>query len=307
MHNMASLVGLLNVDKPAGITSREAVDRIERLTRPARCGHAGTLDPLATGVLVVCVGPATRLIQYVQQLPKHYRSTFLLGQRSVTDDTDGEVEILDDAPQPTRDQIEAALPRFLGDIQQVPPAHSAIKIGGERAYDLARRGERFELPPRTVTIHSLKIVEYQFPVLELEVVCGGGTYMRSLGRDLAAALGTAAVMSALVRTAIGPFTVEGAVSLNGLDADTLRLHLQPPLAAVGHLARVELNDKQLTELRHGRPINAPRSGRGAGGSSPGGPPVTNSEYAGVDLTGRLAAILFEKHPGQLWPARNFEC
>jgi tRNA pseudouridine55 synthase len=296
--------GILNVDKPSGITSRDAVDRVERLTQPAKCGHAGTLDPIATGVLVVCVGSATRLIQYVQQLPKHYRGTFLLGQRSATDDIEGEVELLDEAPQPTRAEIEATIPNFVGQIMQRPPAHSAIKVGGQRAYDLARRGEEFELPPRPITIHHIKVLEYQFPALSLEVVCGSGTYIRSLGRDLAAELGTAAVMSALVRTAIGPFALEDAVSLNGLNGDVLSAKLQPALAAVAHLPRVELNDKQLVELRHGRPIEMPRGGTG-------GPPVqpgtkAEVEYVGVDAAGRLAAILFEKLPGQLWPARNFE-
>jgi tRNA pseudouridine55 synthase len=296
---MSTLFGILNVDKPAGLTSREAVNRVERLTLPSRCGHAGTLDPLATGVLVICVGQATRLIQYVQQLPKHYRGTFLLGQRSVTDDTDGEVELLDEAPEPTRAQIEAALPNFIGDIQQRPPAHSAIKVDGQRAYDLARRGEQFELAPRKVTVHSFKILEYQYPTLAVEVVCGSGTYIRSLGRDLAIELGTGAVMSALVRTAIGPFTLEDAVSLNGLNAETFHEHLQPPLRAVEHLARVELNGKQLEELRHGRPIDIPKRG-------PGSPPAPDAEIVGIAPTGQLATILYQKQPGQLWPARNFE-
>jgi tRNA pseudouridine55 synthase len=187
---------------------------------------------------------------------------------------------------------------------QRPPAHSAIKIDGQRAYDLARRGADFELPLRPITIESIRVAEYQYPALTLEVVCGSGTYIRSLGRDLAAELNTAAVMSALVRTAIGPFKIEDSVSLNGLTRDVMDAKLQPALAAVPHLPRVELGDKQLVELRHGRPIETPR--RSPDGSAL--PPVadTANEYAGVDRAGRLAAILFEKVPGQLWPARNFE-
>src|SRR3972149_1845555 len=153
--------GILSHNKPAGCTSRDVVSQVERLTLPAKCGHAGTLDPLATGVLVVCVGQATRLIQYVQRLRKQYRGTFLLGRRSVTDDVEGAVEELPDAPQPERDAVEAALGAFRGEIEQRPPAHSAIKIGGQRAYDLARRGEQFELAARTVSVYRLEILRYE--------------------------------------------------------------------------------------------------------------------------------------------------
>ena len=226
---MPTPFGILNVDKPAGLTSRDAVNRVERLFRNVKCGHAGTLDPLATGVLVMCVGPATRLIQYVQRMRKQYRAVFQLGRRSATDDVEGEVELVAGAPEPTRAEVEAALPQFLGDIQQRPPAHSAIKIGGQRAYDLARRGEEFELSARTISIYHLEILRYAYPELELAIECGSGTYVRSLGRDLAAALGTAAVMSALARTAIGDFRVEDAVALDALTNDSVTQHLQPPL------------------------------------------------------------------------------
>jgi tRNA pseudouridine55 synthase len=295
--------GILNVDKPIGLSSRDAVNRVERLFQKVKCGHAGTLDPLATGVLVICVGPATRLIQYVQRLPKEYRAVFQLGRRSVTDDIEGEVELLADPPQPTRTQIEAALPKFLGDIRQRPPSHSAIKVGGQRAYDLARRGEEFELPERTVSIYHLEILRYEYPELELAIQCGSGTYVRSLGRDLAIELGTAAVMSALVRTAIGDFRLDNAVALDDLKNNTVLDHMRPPLEALKSLPRIDLTEKQLVELRHGRPIemrNAP----------PPTPPSGNAsqpiEYAAVDPAGKLAAILFEKHAKQLWPVRNFE-
>jgi tRNA pseudouridine55 synthase len=297
--------GILNVDKPPGLTSRDAVNRVERLLRRVKCGHAGTLDPLATGVLVICVGPATRLIQYVQRLPKCYRATFQFGRRSPTDDTDGEVELVADARQPTRTEVEAALPQFVGEIRQRPPAHSAIKVDGQRAYELARRGEAFELPDRTVTIHRLEILRYEYPELELAIECGSGTYVRSLGRDLAAALGTSAVMSALVRTAIGGFRVEDAVALDELTLNTLPQHLQPPLAALEHLRRVELTVKQLAEIRHGRPIELRSVKLLTANTVAPGVEIT-TEWAAVDASGRLAAILFEKYPNQLWPARNFE-
>lgn len=298
---MPTPFGILNVDKPPGLTSRDAVNRVERLMNQVKCGHAGTLDPLATGVLVICVGPATRLIQYVQRLPKLYRAVFQLGRRSATDDTEGEVELVAGAPEPTRAQVEAALPQFLGDIEQRPPAHSAIKIDGQRAYDLARRGEDFELPARTVSIYRLEVLRYDYPELELAIDCGSGTYVRSLGRDLAAALGTAAVMSALVRTAIGDFRVEDSVALDELTNDTLSQHLQPALAALRRLPQIVLTEKQLIELRHGRPIEMRNLQRPLAN-----PAAPIPEWAAIDPAGRLAAILFEKHPNQLWPARNFE-
>jgi tRNA pseudouridine55 synthase len=298
---MATPFGIFNIDKPTGITSRDAVNRIERLFRNVKCGHAGTLDPLATGVLVVCVGQATRLIQYVQRLPKQYRAVFQLGRRSVTDDVEGEVELIENAPEPTQAEIESALPLFLGDILQRPPAHSAIKVAGQRAYDLARRGEEFELPERTITVHRLEILRYEYPELELTIECGSGTYVRSLGRDLAAALGTAAVMSALVRTAIGDFRLEDAVALDELTTDTFAEHLQPAIAALKELPQIALSEKQLAELRHGRPIEMRNVQRPVAEVAAPAP-----EWAAVDPAGKLAAILFEKHPNQLWPARNFE-
>lgn len=290
--------GILNVNKPAGCSSRHVVDRIERLVRPAKAGHAGTLDPLAVGVLVVCVGQATRLISYVQQMPKQYRATFVLGRRSDTDDLEGEVTEIAGAPVPSRSMLDATLPQFLGDIQQVPPAHSAIKIGGRRSYKLARAGKAVELAPRTVTIHRLAIRRYEYPVLELDIDCGSGTYVRSLGRDLAVALGTGAVMSALERTAIGGFHIDDALPLDDATAESVTQHMQPALAAVANLPRVNLNESQLIELRHGRPIamNAPADPFGA---------VETSAYAAINAAGELVAILREKRAGELWPETNF--
>lgn len=304
---MAGLVGILNVDKPSGLTSRDAVNCVERLLGRAKCGHAGTLDPVATGVLVVCVGQATRLIQYIQRMPKQYRAVFLLGRRSVTDDVEGEVELVDGAPMPTRAEVDAAQQQFVGEIQQRPPAHSAIMVGGRRAYDLARRGEDFELTPRTVSIYRLEILRYEYPELEMAIECGSGTYVRSLGRDLAASLGTAGVMASLVRTAIGQFRVEDAVRLDGLTTEVAMGKLQPPLGAVRGLPRIDLTEAQLLELRHGRPIAVRGVVRPlAEANSPRVESGDKLEWAGVDPAGSLAAIMFEKQPGVFWPVRNFE-
>jgi len=293
-----STIGILNVDKPAGRSSRDIVDRVARLVWPAKAGHAGTLDPLATGVLVVCVGQATRLVPYVQRMHKRYHATFLFGRRSNTDDIEGEVTLLSDAPIPTQEAVEKALPLFLGEINQRPPAHSAIKVAGQRAYQLARRGATVELAPRPVTIYSLSVVRFNYPELQLDIECGSGTYVRALGRDLAASLGTAAVMSALKRTAIGAFRVEDAVPLDELTAETLPSHLRPALPAVADLPRITLDDAQLVEIRHGRPIARPEDQVGNSPNEPGG------EWAAIDNAGRLTAILYEKQAGQLWPQCN---
>ena len=170
--------GLLNLHKPAGVTSRAVVNQIQRLVRPAKIGHTGTLDPLATGVLVVCVGAATRLTEYVQQMRKTYEATFLLGRRSDTDDVDGDVAEISDALQPSQAEIEGALPPFVGAISQRPPDFSAVKIQGQRAYALARLGEPLAIAERTVHVHVLRLVHYVYPQLQLEIECGSGTNVR---------------------------------------------------------------------------------------------------------------------------------
>ena len=291
--------GVLNVNKPAGRTSRDVVNHVERLVRPSKAGHAGTLDPLASGVLVICVGQATRLIQYVQQMPKQYRATFLLGRHSATDDVEMEATPLTDPPIPSRAELDAVLPHFLGVIQQRPPAHSAIKIAGQRAYKLARCGKAVELAARPVTIHRLAVQRYEYPELEIEIECGSGTYVRSLGRDLAASLSTAAVMSALERTAIGQFRVEAAVSLDALTDDTIAEQMQPAVNAVSDLPRIMLDDVQLAEIRHGRPI-------ASSSDSTDIPPVNenSAEHAATDSTGTLVAILYQKNSAELWPKMN---
>jgi tRNA pseudouridine55 synthase len=291
--------GILNVNKPAGMTSRDVVDRVERLVRPARAGHAGTLDPLAMGVLVICVGQATRLIQYVQRMPKSYRATFLLGQTSETDDTEGAVEEVEGAADPGRETIAGVLAGFVGDIEQRPPAHSAIKLAGRRAYQLARRGVEVELKPRMVTVHRIAVRRYAYPELELDVECGSGTYIRALGRDVGEVLGTGAVMTALERTAIGRFRVEEAIAINDLSASSLGQLIQPALAAVSDLPRVTLTEAQRIEIRNGRPILKSWL------RDDGGALEAAADVVVVDPTGRLATILFEKRPGELWPRLNF--
>ncbi len=249
-----SWCGLLNVNKPAGMTSRQVVDHVQKLVRPAKVGHAGTLDPLATGVLIVCVGAATRLIARVQQGRKRYVGRFLLGKRSNTEDTDGDVVEGGDWSGVTRVHLEQMLPAFLGTIQQTPPQISAVKVAGHRAYKLARRGETVELEPRPVEVFSLRIAMFEPPEFELEIECGSGTYVRAIGRDLGERLGCGAVMSALNRTMIGRFELADAVPLGSLNATSLREALMTPLAAVTELPQRQLDPAEIVWVRQGRPI-----------------------------------------------------
>jgi tRNA pseudouridine55 synthase len=284
--------GLLNINKPQGLTSRDAVDVLQRLARPAKVGHAGTLDPLATGVLVVCVGSATRLIEYVQRMPKRYVGTFLLGRNSPTEDVDGEVTLLPAPPIPTRDQIESAAKQLVGNSMQQPPAYSALKVAGQRAYDLARRGEAVELKPRPIEVYAMKVARYEYPELVLEIECSGGTYVRSLGRDLAQSLGTAAVMSALVRTAVGPWKLDEAVSPSTLTAENWQVRIEPLRKALSALPVRELNPAEVARVRQGLFV-----------------PLASAEVpetAAIDRTGRLIAILVPRGAGQLGPAKNFD-
>src|SRR5436305_291397 len=176
--------GLLVIDKPGGVTSRDAVNRVQRwFPRRTKIGHTGTLDPLATGVLVLCIGSATRLTEYVQRMGKTYLTQLLLGATSDTNDADGTLTPVAGVSAPDAATVAVAVAGFVGVIQQVPPAYSAAKVTGRRAYDLARGGEEVTLAPRPVRIDGIDILSYAFPRLELEVRCGKGTYIRSLARD----------------------------------------------------------------------------------------------------------------------------
>ncbi len=270
---------------------------VERLVRPDKAGHAGTLDPLASGVLIVCVGQATRLVEYVQRMPKRYRGTFLLGRSSTTEDVEGDITLVDQPVQPTRSQVEEAACALVGNIQQRPPAFSALKIGGHRAYDLARAGKPVELAPRPITIHQLAVVRYDYPEIVLDIECSSGTYVRSLGRDLAERLGTAAIMSALIRTAIGRFRVEDAVDAASLTSESLARVLIPASAAVEDLPRVIVGENQIRQLANGLAIRKSAIQETL--------PAVANEYAAVDDAGRLVAILAPRSEGVLGPTRYF--
>ncbi len=287
---------VLNVNKPSGMSSRQAVDLVKRLVRPAKVGHAGTLDPLASGVLLVCIGKATRLISFVQQMPKRYSATFLLGRESATEDVEGEVTLLPDPHIPSQQELEMASRSFVGTIEQRPPAYSALKVQGKRAYQLARAGKAVELAPRKVHVHALKVCRYEYPRLELEICCGAGTYVRSLGRDLAESLGTAAVMSELVRTAIGHFGIDSAVDPRLLVPAELQSVVLPPQSALANRPCLVLPEAEIQLLSHGLPVRCPDSS---------GLESVESVAAAVDQNGRLVAVLKRGGDDAHWPYINF--
>ncbi len=232
-NNRRDVHGFLILDKPLGMTSTQAIGKARRLMGGKKVGHGGTLDPLATGVLPLAFGEATKVIPFVMEGEKEYVFTVRWGQRRTTDDAEGEV--VETSPsRPDDDAILRALPNFIGDVSQTPPAFSAIKIGGQRAYDLARAGQEAAMQPRRVTIYELDLVNR--PDREhavFRVVCGKGMYVRSLARDLGEILGTCAFVKELRRTRVGPFRVEGAISLEKLEELSHKGAAQTALLSIG--------------------------------------------------------------------------
>ena len=247
----SNLFGFLPIDKPRGMTSRGVVDCVKRHVKPAKAGHTGTLDPLAEGLLVVCIGPATRLASFVQQTRKSYIGEFLFGAKSDTDDADGRVEEIPNAPTFSEDQLRTIIPEFLGHIQQVPPAYSAVKIQGKRAYKLARDGKKPLLQPRDVKIYDMELLRFQYPHLKLKVECGAGTYIRSLGRDLGKRLGSGAVMTSLIRQSVGTFDLNRCIDVDGLSAERIQQNIIAPADIFPDLCRTHLNPDQITRLKNG--------------------------------------------------------
>jgi len=243
------MFGLLNINKPVGPTSHDVVAAARRrLGRGVKVGHAGTLDPFADGVLVLCVGAATRLAGYVQARPKRYLATVRLGATSSTDDSEGEITAADAASPPAASAVEEVLREFVGTIEQIPPAHSAVHVGGRRAYQLARAGEQLDLPPRTVTVHSIELMSYDYPLLAVEVACGTGTYIRAIARDVGEAIGVGGYCERLTRTAVGAFGIEEAIRPDQLDPAE---HLLPPTLALEHLPRIEAGPDWLGRIANG--------------------------------------------------------
>jgi tRNA pseudouridine55 synthase len=213
---MASLDGLINLHKPLGMTSAKAVYKARALTGQRKIGHAGTLDPSAEGVLLLCLGKGTKLVERLMNLPKVYRAVARLDATSPTLDSEGPVDEVPVSRVPSPEEVAGALRGFEGEQQQVPPAISALKVGGIPAYRLARRGEAPELAARTIRIYWVHLHEFRWPTVDFSMACGRGTYVRAVARDLGRKLGTGGCLTALQRLGVGPFTIEEACSLERL-------------------------------------------------------------------------------------------
>jgi len=270
--------GILVANKPAGPTSHDVVALVRRLAATKRVGHGGTLDPFASGVLPLFLGRATKVVEYHLGDTKGYRATICFGASSATDDLEGE-RTPADGPAPRRSAVEAELPRFLGEIAQRPPAYSAIKVAGRRAYAMARAGESVELAERRVTIETLEIRDWDEsdpdrPIAVVDVRCSAGTYVRALARDLGEAVGSAAYLGALIRTASGPFTIDGATPLDDVRAaaaegpERLAGLLLPVDAGLEALPEVVLGAAEVAAVARGQFV---RTGEPPGGSLGDGP------------------------------------
>jgi tRNA pseudouridine55 synthase len=259
--------GVLNLNKPAGATSFSAVRHLRELTGAKRVGHAGTLDPLATGVLPILFESATRLAEFAHRLPKEYVADVHLGFTTETDDAEGEPEAVASPVHLSENEVAAALRGFVGRIQQEPPAYSAVKLEGERAYRRARRGDLERPPAREVEVSEAELLDYtpgERPVARVRVVCGSGTYLRSLARDLGAALKVGGYLGNLERTAYGPLRLQDSVEMDALDSrEAVEAHLQPPELVLPEMEAVRLTLEQEAMVRQGRAVRVlPEPGAG---------------------------------------------
>jgi tRNA pseudouridine55 synthase len=252
--------GVLVVDKPVGLTSHDVVQIIRRGTGIRRAGHTGTLDPRASGVLVILIGPAVRLSEFVSASDKRYQATIRLGSSTDTYDSEGTITNSQPSEHITEEEFNEILQTFVGEMEQIPPPFSAIKVKGRRAYDMAREGEEVELHPRIVNVYSLEVLEWDPPEVVIDVFCSSGTYVRSLANDMGKALGTGAHLVGLRRTKSGRFSLRDAVPLKRLqeafDAGNWYRYLIPAAEALADWPSVELDPDQVELIRHGHRIPA---------------------------------------------------
>ena len=255
-----AISGVLVVDKPVGMTSHDVVEAIRRGTGIRRAGHTGTLDPRASGVLVILIGPAVRLSEYVSASDKRYQAIIRLGSSTDTFDSDGKFVRTDQPVNVTEEQFEAILKQFEGEIEQTPPPYSAVKVQGRRAYDMARQGEEVDLAPRKIQVHHLEVLEWAPPEVVVDVHCSSGTYVRSLANDIGNALGTGAYLVGLRRTKSGRFSLRDATPLRKLQeafqAGNWYQFLIPAAEALADWPAVELNPDDVEEVRHGHRVKA---------------------------------------------------
>jgi tRNA pseudouridine55 synthase len=268
-----AISGVLVVDKPVGLTSHDVVQVIRKGTNIRRAGHTGTLDPRASGVLVILIGPAVRLSEYVSASDKRYQAVLRLGASTDTYDADGKVTRSRPVENITEEQFESELQKFVGEIEQVPPPYSAVKVKGRKAYEMAREGEEVDLAPRKIKVYSLELLEWATPEAVIDVYCSSGTYVRSLAHDLGEALGCGAHLVGLRRTKSGRFTLRDAVPLRKLkdafDDGSWYQFLIPAAEALSDWPSIELSEEQVDALRHGHRIPAeagsPNLARGISG------------------------------------------
>lgn len=284
--------GILNINKPCGMTSHDVVARIRRLLKQKRVGHAGTLDPAASGVLPICVGQATRLAEYISESGKIYRAEVTFGVVTDTYDSEGAVLHTNDVRGLTLAQIEPVLSSFLGSHMQLPPRYSAIKLQGQPAYKRMRAGEEVTLTPRPVEIYQLQILDWQSPRLTLLVACSKGTYIRSLAYDLGEQLGCGAYLSALLRTRSGPFDLATSITLEQLDTaidqNNIDAFLLPPDSALSHYPAIHLDVATSTRVLHGNKFSCDQI------------PPTTQPVRIYDAEGHFLAIAAWDAEQQMW-------
>jgi tRNA pseudouridine55 synthase len=253
-----AISGVLVVDKPVGMTSHDVVQAIRNGTGLRRAGHTGTLDPRASGVLVILVGPAVRLSEYVSASDKRYQAIIRMGGTTDTFDAEGKVTPTESPLNVTEAQFEEALKTFVGEIEQTPPAYSAVKVQGRKAYEMARKGEEVDLAPRIITVHHLEVLEWAPPEVVIDVHCSSGTYVRSLANDLGVKLGCGAYLVGLRRTKSGRFSLRDATPLRKLQeaftAGNWYQYLIPAAEALGDWPAVELNPDEVEGVRHGHRV-----------------------------------------------------
>jgi len=278
-----AISGALVVDKPVGMTSHDVVQAIRNGTGLRRAGHTGTLDPRASGVLVILVGPAVRLSEYVSASDKRYQAIIRLGGTTDTFDAEGQFTPSKDPLNVTEAEFEEALKTFVGEIEQVPPAYSAVKVGGRKAYEMARKGEEVELEPRKIMVHHLEVLEWTPPEVVIDVHCSSGTYVRSLANDLGNTLGCGAYLVGLRRTKSGRFTLRDATPLRKLqeafNAGNWYQYLIPAAEALGDWPSIELSPDEVEGVRHGHRVKAKEAD------------TVNEKVRGVSTQGELVALM----------------
>ena len=288
-----AISGVLVVDKPVGLTSHDVVQIIRKGTNIRRAGHTGTLDPRASGVLVILIGPAVRLSEYVSASDKRYQAIVRLGTTTDTYDADGHVT--SSAPvNITEEQFEATLKNFIGEIEQVPPPYSAVKVKGKKAYEMAREGEEVDLQPRKIQVYNLELLEWAPPEAVIDVYCSSGTYVRSLAHDLGTSLGCGAYLVGLRRTKSGRFTLRDAVPLRKLreafEQGNWYQYLIPAAEALSDWPAIELSTDDVEAVRHGHRVPALEGAKGMA--------------RGISQQGELVALMEVDQATQEWQPRK---